>query len=81
MGRAVYQGVYDPGCAHADEDGFRTDVIGRFGTVAIHGDALARWQLYLIQAQPFSKVEIAEGEATAALPPLSVTAMTFDLDV
>ena len=25
MGRAVYQGVYDPECAHADEDGFRTD--------------------------------------------------------
>ena len=25
MGRAVYQGVYDPDCAHADEDGFRTD--------------------------------------------------------
>ncbi len=27
MGRAVYQGVYDPECAHADEDGFRTDVL------------------------------------------------------
>lgn len=27
MGRAVYQGVYDPDCAHADEDGFRTDVL------------------------------------------------------
>ena len=25
MGRAVYQGVYDPECAHADEEGFRTD--------------------------------------------------------
>jgi alpha-N-arabinofuranosidase len=27
MGRAVYEGVYDPNCAHADEDGFRTDVL------------------------------------------------------
>jgi alpha-N-arabinofuranosidase len=27
MGRAVYQGVYDPDCAHADEQGFRTDVL------------------------------------------------------
>jgi len=25
MGRAVYQGVYDPECVHADDDGFRTD--------------------------------------------------------
>ncbi len=28
MGRAVYEGVYDPGCSTADEDGFRTDVLG-----------------------------------------------------
>lgn len=28
LGRAVYQGVYDPECAHADKDGYRTDVIG-----------------------------------------------------
>ncbi len=27
MGRAVYQGVYDPGSRHADEDGFRGDVL------------------------------------------------------
>ena len=27
IGRAVYEGVYDPKCAHADEDGFRTDVM------------------------------------------------------
>ena len=27
LGRAVYQGVYDPESAHADEDGFRTDVM------------------------------------------------------
>jgi alpha-N-arabinofuranosidase len=27
MGRAVYQGVYDPECAHADENGLRTDVL------------------------------------------------------
>ena len=25
MGRAVYQGIYDPGCAHADAEGFRSD--------------------------------------------------------
>ena len=28
MGRAVYEGVYDPECAQADEDGFRADVLG-----------------------------------------------------
>jgi alpha-N-arabinofuranosidase len=27
MGRAVYEGVYDPNCSHADKDGFRTDVL------------------------------------------------------
>lgn len=27
LGRAVYEGVYDPDCAHADEDGYRTDVL------------------------------------------------------
>lgn len=28
MGRAVYEGVYDPQSAHADENGFRKDVLG-----------------------------------------------------
>jgi alpha-N-arabinofuranosidase len=28
MGRAVYEGVYHPGSAHADQDGCRTDVLG-----------------------------------------------------
>ncbi len=28
MGRAVYQGVYDPESAHADADGLRSDVLG-----------------------------------------------------
>jgi len=28
LGRAVYQGVYEPESAHADEDGFRRDVMG-----------------------------------------------------
>ncbi|MBN1583622.1 MAG: alpha-L-arabinofuranosidase, partial [Anaerolineae bacterium] len=27
LGRAVYQGVYDPDCARADEDGFRGDTL------------------------------------------------------
>jgi alpha-N-arabinofuranosidase len=27
IGRAVYEGVYEPGSRHADEDGFRTDVL------------------------------------------------------
>ncbi|HNQ44593.1 MAG TPA: alpha-N-arabinofuranosidase, partial [Candidatus Cloacimonadota bacterium] len=27
LGRAVYEGVYDPDGAHADEDGFRIDVM------------------------------------------------------
>jgi alpha-N-arabinofuranosidase len=27
LGRAVYEGIYEPGHCLADEDGFRTDVI------------------------------------------------------
>ncbi|MEE4194383.1 MAG: hypothetical protein V2J07_04210 [Anaerolineae bacterium] len=27
MGRCIYEGVYDPDCAHADENGFRRDVL------------------------------------------------------
>ena len=27
LGRSIYEGVYDPESAHADEDGFRTDVV------------------------------------------------------
>jgi len=30
IGRAVYQGVYEPDSAHADENGFRTDVLKAF---------------------------------------------------
>lgn len=33
MGRAVYEGVYDPDCAHADADGFRTDVLQALKTL------------------------------------------------
>ncbi len=47
-----------------------------------HADTVNSYkQPYAIQAQPFSKVKIVEGEATATLPPLSVTAMTFNLDL
>jgi alpha-N-arabinofuranosidase len=28
MGRTVYQGIYDPASSHADENGFRQDVLG-----------------------------------------------------
>ena len=35
MGRAVYEGVYDPNSVHADADGCRTDVL----------DALARLRM------------------------------------
>jgi alpha-N-arabinofuranosidase len=28
MGRAIYEGVFDPNSAHADENGFRKDVLG-----------------------------------------------------
>src|SRR5689334_5455002 len=28
MGRAVYEGVYDPQSEHADKDGFRSDTLG-----------------------------------------------------
>jgi alpha-L-arabinofuranosidase len=31
MGRAVYQGIYDPACKHADQDGFRTDTLEALG--------------------------------------------------
>ncbi|MDG2113969.1 MAG: alpha-L-arabinofuranosidase C-terminal domain-containing protein [Actinomycetota bacterium] len=31
MGRAVYEGVFDPDSAHADEHGCRTDVLGALG--------------------------------------------------
>jgi alpha-N-arabinofuranosidase len=31
MGRAVYQGVFDPDSVHADENGFRQDVLGALG--------------------------------------------------
>ena len=27
MGRCIYEGIYDPNSSHADEDGFRTDVL------------------------------------------------------
>lgn len=47
-----------------------------------HADAANSYQQpRVIQAQPFSKVTISEGQATAVLPPLSVAAMTFNLDV
>ena len=31
MGRCVYEGVYDPDCIHADENGFRMDVLNALG--------------------------------------------------
>lgn len=31
MGRCVYEGVYDPGSAHADASGLRADVLGALG--------------------------------------------------
>ena len=33
MGRAVYEGVYDPKSAHADANGFRKDVLGALDTM------------------------------------------------
>ena len=35
MGRAVYQGVYDPNSSHADEDGFRTDTLEALGRLSM----------------------------------------------
>lgn len=29
MGRCIYEGIYEPGSAHADEQGFRTDVLAK----------------------------------------------------
>jgi alpha-N-arabinofuranosidase len=37
LGRAVYQGVYDPGSKHADEDGFRTDVLNMLRRLQVTG--------------------------------------------
>ncbi len=34
MGRAVYEGVYDPECAHADPNGFRSDVLNALQPMA-----------------------------------------------
>ncbi|HUU43254.1 MAG TPA: alpha-L-arabinofuranosidase C-terminal domain-containing protein [Planctomycetota bacterium] len=33
LGRAVYDGIYNPGSAHADVDGFRTDVLDALRTL------------------------------------------------
>jgi len=35
MGRAVYQGVYDPKSAHADTEGFRKDVLAALGPLSM----------------------------------------------
>jgi alpha-N-arabinofuranosidase len=35
MGRAVYQGVYEPTSAHADDEGLRTDVLGALKRLAM----------------------------------------------
>jgi alpha-N-arabinofuranosidase len=35
MGRAIYEGVYDPKSDFADEDGFRTDVMGALNSLNI----------------------------------------------
>lgn len=35
LGRCIYQGVYDPDSAHADEDGIRSDVIAALGELAM----------------------------------------------
>ena len=47
MGRAVYEGVYDPEVAHADEDGFRHDVLDALAPAAHDRHALPRRQLRL----------------------------------
>jgi len=35
MGRAVYEGVYDPTSVHADANGFRADVLGALGRLGM----------------------------------------------
>ena len=45
LGRAVYEGVYDPGNPLSDERGFRTDVIGRPPRAADADGPLPRRQL------------------------------------
>jgi alpha-N-arabinofuranosidase len=35
LGRAIYTGVYEPGSAHADSNGFRTDVIREIKELAV----------------------------------------------
>lgn len=39
LGRSIYEGVFDPGSAHADDDGMRTDVI----------DALAELEMTIVR--------------------------------
>jgi hypothetical protein len=45
MGRCVYEGIYDPKSAHADERGLRTDVLGALRDQKLHDRALSRRQL------------------------------------
>ena len=47
MGRAVYEGVYDPAAAHADADGFRAGRAERAPPAEHDGHALSRRQLRL----------------------------------
>ncbi len=35
LGRSIYQGIYDPDSTHADEDGFRADVVEALGELAM----------------------------------------------
>jgi alpha-L-arabinofuranosidase len=40
LGRAIYQGIFEPGSAHADSNGFRTDVMDEIRTLGV---PIVRW--------------------------------------
>lgn len=40
LGRAIYTGIYEPGSAHADSNGFRTDVMDEIRTLGV---PIIRW--------------------------------------
>jgi alpha-N-arabinofuranosidase len=69
MGRAVYQGVYDPKSAHADAEGFRKDVLAALEPLSM-----------TVRSEPFEAIEVRGARAHLSLPPLSVMAATLELE-
>lgn len=75
IGRAVYEGVYEPGLPLADENGFRADVLS--GPAPDTRNTLENPGV--LTSRPFQAVRIVDGKARATLPPLSVAALSFQV--